>query len=280
MIRPPAFAVAVLCAWPAGPLSAQEMVGYVASLEGDGASLLRSDAPSRRLLLGENVLAGDTIVAPRQTRVRVDTVVGPVDPCVPLPPSGDCRRRFVSAGQSRAPADVASRLAAMVTWFAAPSRNFVTRSDDPPRFRIGAGVPQTVLAGRRRLWIAWSDGTPPFKVTLKAQGSLVAQTEASGRDVLLPLASLSEGSLTIAVTDQTGRRAVLAASVRLSGPVRPKMAVHAVGPDHRLILEAAELATIDRGRWVLEAIQSLDDATARAPVAELLRRALVAGDRL
>lgn len=277
MTRRFVLAVGLLCAIPVQLLSAQEMVGYVADLDGEGALLLRGDMIGRRLLLGANVLAGDTVVAPPRTRVRIDTVAGPVDPCVPAPTSGDCRRRFPAAGQARAPAEIAARLAAMVTWFAAPTRNFVTRSDDPPTIRFGAGVPQAVLVGKRPLWLAWSNGTPPFKVTVEAAGSLVAQAEATGREVLLPMVVLAPGVVTVSVLDGIGRKAILALVATGSGPSRPKLATKAVGPDHGSILEAAELAAVDGGRWTFEAVQSLTGVASRVPVADLTRRALAAG---
>lgn len=279
-LRTLASIVALLASSLSGPALSQALTGYVAQVEGDqtGAVLIRGSEAHRRLRLGENILAGDVVLVKPPTRVRIDTSGGPVLLCDPKV-SGECRRLFQDTGQGQQPADIARRLSAMLAWFAAPQRNLITRSAEPPRFVIGSGRPQRIVAGERQLRIGWVDGEPPFRITLEAQGRPLARGETADRGVTLPAARLGRGEAVVRVTDGRDRVATLPLEI-VAAPALASFAASAVDADHALLLQLASLAQMDGGAWTLETAQRLSPLMPRSPAAEVFQRALFAGDKL
>lgn len=260
--------------------SAQALVGYVVSIEGDlsEAKLLRNSETGRRLRLGENILAGDTVTAPPTVKVRIETRSGMVDPCQPAPTAGLCRLHFQETTGGFPGAAIAGRISAMLSWFATPGRNLVTRAATPPTVSIGKGRAQKIVAGRRALRIAWNDGQPPFSVAVVNAGATVVSIRTPERDIRLPAAEFKPGAAQIVIEDAQARRVAVPLTVVSKGPAVPDFGAAAVNARHRALLELGTMAASDQGVWLLEALQGVDQL-GPSEVASAFERALLSGSQ-
>lgn len=266
------------CMLDAGSASAQALVGYVTSMEGDGAQLLRGDAVPRRLRLGENILAGDTVTARLDAKVLVDTKTGQVDPCNPAPVSPPCRLHFPASSSGLPGAEVAGRVAVMLTWFVAQKRNLLTRSANPPSITIGKGQRQSLAIGQRSVRVAWNDGEPPFDVVMEGPGGRKASIRTDQQEIRLPTVDLLEGAGKIAIVDRQGRRAVLPIFGAKAPPAVGDLSASAVNAQHRALLELGTIAAAGQGEWSLEAFQETH-RLGSSPAAVNFERALLSGGK-
>lgn len=129
---------------------------------------------------------------------------------------------------------------------------------------LGAYDPNLV-EGRRSLFIAWSAGTPPFKVSL-TRGGVAAATSASAaevnrRSVDLPAADLVPGRYVLMVSDANGELVtendihVVKASAR---PIRsPSPKDVDLDKVEQGLLDALSLEWHGAGEWRLEALQAM-----------------------
>lgn len=136
-----------------------------------------------------------------------------------------------------------------------------------------------VAGSRSGLALAWSGGTPPYRVELAdAAGRPLAALESAGVAASLDAFVLPAGAFTLRVVDAGGTSVTARGEALAAAPAAPAaLGADAFAPPLRETLGAAWLAGQEGGAWRLEAYQRAATAGDYAP-ARALRDALAAGD--
>jgi CHASE2 domain-containing sensor protein len=150
---------------------------------------------------------------------------------------------------------------------------------------------QRIVAGTRKLILAWVGGTPGFTTTIAtAAGTLTMDRAANNAPGASKLLQLGAGHYDVTVTDHAGTdhagtdhggTSVLAhIDVVQSLPALDEAGMAGAPDDVRKVMEAVQLAKIDGGHWRLEAFLRLTDAGVSQGIARLLSDRLAAGRSL
>jgi CHASE2 domain-containing sensor protein len=146
---------------------------------------------------------------------------------------------------------------------------------------LGGSNHQRVVAGTRRLTVAWTGGTPPFKATIAtAAGVVTLEPAANGEQRASALLRLGSGRYEVRVSDS--QKATRSAQIEVvpAAPALDEAGIADAPVDVRFAMEAVQLARMDEGRWRLEAFDRLVDAQSDQRVARLLSARLAAGRSL
>lgn len=147
------------------------------------------------------------------------------------------------------------------------------------------GMPGRLQAGTRSLFLAWTGGKPPYRVSLGRDGTdtpLLSLTGISGSQVRADNVALQPGTYILTVEDAAGGqdRAKVIVAPANQVPVPPDELVRSpLAPAARTTLFAAWLAAHDEGVWVFEAYQQASLVATPGSPADLLRDALERGER-
>ena len=166
------------------------------------------------------------------------------------------------------------------------SANLVGRSNRPPRPVIGTDGTQTVINGDM-IWVAWTDGTPPFEVDVMGQteqrkwnvDSLKkVTTDEYATAILVP--KRAQGNLSLRIRDSNG----LVGSIRMltttKGPERPDwLKQGAPTPEFATLADALWLLDQKPATWDLMAAGHLNALKPYRGAEEMLTR-LAEGRRL
>jgi hypothetical protein len=140
---------------------------------------------------------------------------------------------------------------------------------------------QRIVAGTRKLTLAWVGGTPDFTTTIgTAGGTLTMDPAANYAPGATKLMQLGAGHYDVTVTDHRGNSVLAHIDVVQSLPILDEAGMAGAPDDVRKVMEAVQLAKIDGGHWRLEAFLRLTDAGVSHGIARLLSDRLAAGRSL
>jgi len=134
-----------------------------------------------------------------------------------------------------------------------------------------------VTIGTKPLYLGWAGGTPPYNVEIKReQKTLVQLSELpTWRIHTLKCLLLQRGDYRVILSDAKQKPVEYIFTVVANKPLYPPELQNANLPElTRLTLQAAWLASQDRGIWTFEAYQSV------APIAQYYRPARILRDTL
>jgi hypothetical protein len=273
-------------------LNAQQMnpkpVGIVISISPHpgqslaGPVILKTLSLERRLGEGEFVSENDEISVPnRDAVVVISQSRGSLIICDPKVPADTCQARVYSSGSYLAPVgkfyDAVVRITNHFGNYGS-SATLSTRSyDEPtaPTTDSGDSRIQKIAAGEHPLWLIWSGGLPPFRVSLtSSRGPIVIGLSDTPEITLGPL-RFAPGNIDLTVQDHLGRRFTTKLIASEDLPMAPNYSASAPTSELARYLAAAWLSQQGNGIYRLEAAQRLSSLTGTLPVASSLRRALL-----
>ncbi len=194
---------------------------------------------------------------------------------------------FLVADQSGPLQDLSAnfdRVLSVIAWWDESS------SDEPMRSRDG--VPPTlpaleriaaprILATARVLLIDWKDGKGPFEVQFLQDGVAVAaaSTEVGVRNAELAVALEAGVTYRLELIDR-GREGIVPTSYEISATDTLPATSVSIPEDDTLytLLQLAELAATERGRWAFEALQQLKVLPEQSRFRSALIEAIAHGD--
>lgn len=122
-----------------------------------------------------------------------------------------------------------------------------------------------LVAGQRELYVAWTGGAAPFSVQLldaRDGREITSINKLSTRSVLLPATALEPGQYTLWIRNRAGHRmegirenALMVLPQDALPEVPQVLLSSALSKEARTLFYADHLATLDDGRWTLEALQ-------------------------
>jgi hypothetical protein len=276
-------------------LDAQEVsnkpVGIVVSISPHpgqslaGPVILKTLNSEHRLGEGEFVSENDEIIVPnRDASVVISQSRGSLIICDPKNPTDTCKARVYSTGSYLSPVgkfyDAIVRITSRVGSYAS-SATLSTRSYDQPEapeMELGGNRIQKIAVGERQLWLSWSGGLPPFRVSLTSSRGPIALGTSDLPEITLGPVRIARGTINLSIEDNRGRKftAKLTASEDL--PVAPNYSASAPTSELARYLAAAWLSQQDNGVYRLEAAQRLSTLARTLPVAASLRRGLLVAE--
>lgn len=272
---------------PVGARTAPRIVGTVERIDhwsgGVPRALIeRAGAPERTLIPGEYIYDGDRLRAPAaDTTIVVARQRGPLTICPLRARQEDCVALIDGKGGFlQSAARFAASLDKIVGWYGSSlTANLVTRSANPPRVKLGAGMPQKIAAGERALWLAWSGGEAPWLTRVSQPGGGISELRSRQPSATLPSLRLRTGPAVVEIIDVRGRAVRLEIEVTALPPL-PDFAGMAPTPLHARYLAAGWLAMQEDGAWVIEAATRLNEITQEYPAARALQSGLAAGEKV
>jgi hypothetical protein len=263
------------------------VVGVVQRIDGwkpdsAGGRIERSGMAERSIILGEYVYEGDRVRVPgADATIVIARQRGALTICPKGARSEECLAIVDGkGGYLQAVAQFAGSLDKIVSWYGtAATVNLTTRSGNAPQILVGAGKPQKIEAGERRLWLSWSGGSAPFTLRVTQPGTTAVEIPSTTTEIDTPVLRLNNGTASIEVVDSRGRTAKLSAKVIARMPIPPVLTGAAPTPLIERYLATGWLSMQDDGSYLLEAASRLSPLAAELPAAWALRAALAAGER-
>jgi len=141
-------------------------------------------------------------------------------------------------------------------------------------------TPNNLVLGEGPVWVAWTGGAAPFKVTLESGGQEAIVTPSGEREVQFDIPKETGQRATLTITDAAKRSVRVPFRLRDKLPVPPSRLSTEAAPDGlEPALFAAWLAGQDNGAWRIEAARLLRNADGGKPEFKRLADALLAGWR-
>ncbi|KFB68133.1 hypothetical protein [Candidatus Accumulibacter vicinus] len=126
--------------------------------------------------------------------------------------------------------------------------------------------------GRRRIFVVWHGGLPPFRVSLQREGTTTPLTESSDLKVceaFLPASNLTSGRHVLTITDQAGARLVAEQIDVVPSAQRPSAPALPAASAQPAWLSAAQwMAEQEDGAWRFEALQDVAARLGDTPEAQ------------
>lgn len=152
------------------------------------------------------------------------------------------------------------------------AENMASRGGEAISVGVARHGTNLVRAGADVLWLSWSGGTAPFRVSIRRGAAETAAMPVAARDITLPLHLNMNERATVLISDAAAGRA----RVELRGgdePPPPAVIAAARGRTVAVLLRATWLMRQAKGAWRLQAAQLLHAQAARdKAAAELLRK--------
>lgn len=136
-----------------------------------------------------------------------------------------------------------------------------------------------VAAAKRALYFSWAGGTAPYAITLKRRSdgvTLFNKTGLADRNVTTPAIDLTTDDYGLEICDATqacyedSLRAVESTSIPSQ---TNSISANGLPPHTNALLNTLWLASVENGRWVVEAIQQLAEQSKENPTAsQFLKR--------
>jgi len=148
--------------------------------------------------------------------------------------------------------------------------NMMTR-DDGEGLRIPMAIRGANHLARTGgpVWIAWSGGAAPFRISVSAGGTVTVQDGVTRREASLDLPATPSSRIRVKIEDAGGRTETILFRLQDEPPR------HALTRDRGItgeIAHAAWLTAVDDGRWTFEAARQLRNANGSPAAAALLAR--------
>jgi hypothetical protein len=297
MVAGAAASVVLLAAAPFPLASESRLAGLIDKLEGGGPCseegpcrfrIFREGKPVKPISQFTQLFTGDRIEVdpgasmrvhlfrsetPRDIEVKSTTLF-----TVPAPEA-----------EATAAGNFLGGLASFVGWRSQEKSYIITarikgREDGGPELPLFVHRRPVVAAGDRPFTVAWTGGKAPFRLRLAGEtdGAVVAAEHGLGEDRRLPPRplALAAGRYRVEITDAHGKTASAAFAAvdpaELPGPPA-ELQFDRLPPEMRTTATAAWLATVEGGRWTLEALILLTAVAGDYSPAEVLRLALTVG---
>jgi hypothetical protein len=155
--------------------------------------------------------------------------------------------------------------------------NMITR-DDGQTLRIPMAVKGAnhVVRSGGPIWIAWSGGTAPFRVTISAGETVTLLEGLNEREALVDVPSAAKSRFRVKVEDAGGRTDTILIRLEEKRP-EPTTGGSAVGGLMREIAYASWLTRPDGGSWSIEAARLLKPRAGGHAAARLLLARIAEG---
>jgi hypothetical protein len=141
--------------------------------------------------------------------------------------------------------------------------------------------PNFLVKGERKLWLAWTGGTAPFKLIVDVDGRAQPFAGVEARQFELPIPARSVDRFNVTIRDAAGATARVMFRFRNLLPEMPQ-ALNDAGPGESVdaLLLAAWLTARHEGDWSVEAAQILHRRAASDQAAAALLDRIVRGWKL
>jgi CHASE2 domain-containing sensor protein len=276
--------IAGLAASAGSARAAGPVVGYISAIYGDRLSFKVGNCGKKdhEVRIWANVCTGDRIVVSGQGRIEISPD-GPVVTQANSPVTIEATHPVTWVQTNL------ERLGRMLSVFSDEEnhgRVVQAMSKDVPgpmALPLLAGTDhQLIVAGTRRLTMAWTGGTPPFTATLtsSAGGTLTLTPAANGVPRASAKLQLGEGRYEVRITDAKGTTRSAQFEAVANQPTLSEAGFANEPDDVRLAMAAMQLAKAEGGHWRLEAFQRLIEAAPVQYVARLLSNRLADGKPL
>ncbi len=138
--------------------------------------------------------------------------------------------------------------------------------------------PNFLVKGGRKLWLAWTGGTAPFKLIVDVDGRAEPFPGIETREFILEIPAKAVDRFNVTIRDAAGGTARVVFRFRDLLPEMPRD-LKAAGPGESVdaLLQAAWLTTLHEGDWSVEAAQILRQRAASDPAAAALLDRIVRG---
>jgi hypothetical protein len=138
--------------------------------------------------------------------------------------------------------------------------------------------PNFLVKGGRKLWLAWTGGTAPFKLIVDVDGRAQPFTGIGSREFELQIPAQSVDRFNVTIRDSAGGTARVVFRFRNALPEMPRE-IKDAGPGESVdaLLLAAWLTTLHEGDWSVEAAQILRRRAGGDPAAAALLDRIVRG---
>ena len=250
-----------------------------------GPVILKTSSSERRLGEGEFVSENDEIIVPnRDAIVVISQTRGSTIICDPKVPTDTCQARAYSSGSYLSPVGKFYDAVVRITnrfGDHGSSTTLSTRSydqPDAPKIDLGGTKVQKIAAGERGLWLSWSGGLPPFRVSLTSSKGPIALGTSDTLEITLGPVRFAPGTIDLIIQDHLGRKFTTRLTALEHLPVAPNYSASAPTNELARYLAAAWLSQQGNGVYRLEAAQRLSSLAGTLPVANSLRRALLVAE--
>jgi hypothetical protein len=289
------------------------IAGYVASVDGRTTVCViqrgRKELPAR---YWTDLLVGDLVIARGECRVELMpqdgphrwTVVASNSPAgmtqrakrqTPLPEVVERIGTALSRWNDDLQPPIPPKVPPLKKGAKPPPKPAAVAPPPPPPLALGllAGpVRQHFFATARRFNLAWTGGKPPFAVTVKARGPIIAPTPGTGGDpggapswsfqvgeerVISSVIGPLPGTYDVRIQDAAGAEATGAFEAVEAPPVIDLHDIETLPVEIARVLAAARLANLEGGAWRLEAHARLTDLGRDDYAALLMARQLLLG---
>lgn len=289
------------------------IAGYVASVDGRTTACViqrgRKDLPARYwtdLLIGDQVIArGDCRVelmpqdGPRRWTVFASnspaSMTARAKRQTPLPAMVERMGLALSRWNDDLQPPVPPKAPPLKKGAKPPPKPAAAAPPPPPPLAVAlltGPVRQQLFAAARRFNLAWTGGKPPFTVTVRPQGAIIAPLpgavpdpagappwtfQAGEERVVSSVIAPLPGTYDVRIQDAAGAEVTGTFEAVETPPIIDLHDVETLPPGIARVLAAARLANMDGGAWRLEAHTRLTDLGRDDYAAALMARQLLLG---